>query len=268
LSNKPKSKTINAHPAAEKNNSVNAVSVRLQKLLSAHGVASRREAERMITDGRVRVNGAAATLGQSANVAYDVVTVDDVPLTDKDEHVYVMLNKPRGYVTTVRDEKGRKTVMGLVADVGVRIYPIGRLDINSEGLLLFTNDGSFANAVMHPSNEIHKTYEVDVSGDAYSAINLLRQPIEIDGHVVRALSVKPVKLKADGGIIRITIAEGRNRQVRKMCNACDVSVNRLKRISIGRLILGNLKAGSWRHLSSDEVRLLSVPSECHQDGTP
>jgi len=165
-----------------------------------------------------------------------------------------MLNKPRGYITTVSDDRGRKTVMELVADAGVKVYPVGRLDMNSEGLLLFTNDGEFANNIMHPSNEKQKIYDVTVHGDIDSALSKLKQPIEIDDHIVTAIDVDLIKSDEDIGIIRIAIVEGRNRQVRKMCFACGVNVKKLKRISIGKLNLNNLKTGKWRFLTEEEVR--------------
>ena len=229
---------------------------RLHKILSANGVASRREAERMILQGRVRVNGVQATLGQSAEFGVDSISVDGVPLTVGDEKVYIMLNKPCGYVTTLSDEKGRKTALSLIADVSVRVYPVGRLDMNSEGLLLLTNDGSFANTIAHPSYNKQKTYEAEVRGDARKAARLLKQPIEIDKHTVQAVKVELSKLTSSGGILKITVQEGRNRQIRRMCAACGVSVHSLKRISIGTLKLGKLKTGQWRYLTGEEVNKL------------
>jgi len=227
---------------------------RLQKILSAHGVASRREAEKMILAGRVSVNGIPAEIGQSVQHGVDLITVDNVPIPDINEHVYLMLNKPRGYITTASDDLGRKTVMDLVASIGVKIYPVGRLDMNSEGLLLFTNDGDFANRVMHPSNEKHKVYDVAVSGDIDTGVQKLRLPLEIDDHTVTAVNVNVLKIGDTGGIIRITIAEGRNRQIRKMCTSCNLNVKTLKRISIGKITLGSLKTGKWRHLTKEEVQ--------------
>jgi len=229
---------------------------RLQKILSAYGVSSRRAAEKMILEGRILVNGIQATLGQSAQFGVDLITVDGVPIIGELEPVYIMLNKPCGYITTVSDEKDRKTVMSLVADTVTRVYPVGRLDINSEGLLLFTNDGEFANKIMHPSNEKEKVYEVTVQGDAQKALELLRQPVEIDGHTVRAVKVELVSASSNAGTLYITVVEGRNRQIRKMCTACGVRVKTLKRISVGTLMLGDLKAGTWRHLTKEEVRSL------------
>jgi len=229
---------------------------RISKILSAHGIVSRREAERLILEGRIHVNGTPAVLGQTAQFGLDQISVDNIPLTAGEDKIYIMLNKPRGYITTMRDERGRRTVMSLVDDVDSRVYPVGRLDMDSEGLLLFTNDGSFANKVMHPSYNKEKKYEAVVSGDARKAVSLLRQPIEIDKHTVRAVKVELLNITANGGLLSITVKEGRNRQIRKMCAASGVSVKTLKRTSIGTLELGCLKSGQWRYLTGEEVRSL------------
>jgi len=230
--------------------------VRLQKLLAACGVASRRGAEKLILEGRVKVNGVTAGLGQSAVLYLDSITVDGVKITGKDKRIYLMLNKPCGYLTTKRDQRGRKTVMELVADVGMHIFPVGRLDKDSEGMLLFTNDGEFANVIMHPSFGKQKVYEVDVRGDVQNAVSLLKLPVKIDDHTVHACNVELKKVTMDGGTLLITIIEGRNRQIRKMCTVCGVPVKTLKRISIGTLELGDLQPGKWRYLTDDEVLLL------------
>lgn len=229
---------------------------RLQKILSAFGVSSRRGAEKMIIDGRVRVNGKTAVLGQSANPDTDLIELDGKPLGSKEQSVYIMLNKPRGYLTTVTDDRERPTVMELVAGAGTRVYPVGRLDMDSEGLLLFTNDGEFANKVAHPSNEKSKTYEVEVEGNAAGAVKQLGRHMIIDGHTVRAVSVRLISETETGGIIRIVINEGRNRQIRKMCAACKVAVTSLRRVSIGSLKLGTLETGKWRYLTKEEVESL------------
>jgi 23S rRNA pseudouridine2605 synthase len=229
---------------------------RIHKILAAQGIASRRKAEGLIDEGRVCINGVIAVKGQCAIPGLDLITVDGTPLADKPEHVYLMLNKPKGYLTTVTDDRGRKTVMELVRDAGSRIYPIGRLDLNSEGLLLFTNDGDFANKVMHPSNNKQKSYLVEVRGDIDTAIDLLRKPIIIDNHTVCAVSVELIDKKSNAGTLKITIVEGRNRQIRKMCTTCGLSVKSLKRISIGQLELDTLRTGYWRYLTNEEVREL------------
>ena len=226
---------------------------RIQKILSAHGIASRREAEKMILDGRVTVGGVPAELGQSAEIGIDEIAVDGVPLTANISPVYIMLNKPLGYVTTMSDEHGRKTVVELVSDVGARVYPVGRLDMDSEGLLLMTNDGSFANMVSHPSNNITKTYEVAIKGDTEGAVAMLGRPMKIDSHTVRAVSVVRSARDGDRDILTITISEGRNRQIRKMCALCGLQVRSLKRVSIGGVELGELQSGRWRYLTREEV---------------
>lgn len=208
----------------------------------------------MIVDGRVFVNGIRATLGQTAVFGADEISVDGEVINTKPVHVYIILNKPRGYVTTVNDDRGRKTVMELVSGAGSRIYPVGRLDINSEGLLIFTNDGEFADRVMHPSNKVIKTYDVSVTGDLESAIKLLQKPVVTEDHTYIAENAEVIKADQTGGIIRISIIEGRNRQIRKMCSACGLNVHILKRISAGALSLGSLKPGKWRHLTGEEVR--------------
>jgi len=229
---------------------------RLQKILSASGVASRREAERMIAQGRVCVNGVQATLGQSAELNTDSIVIDGIPLAVRDKKVYLMLNKPRGYITTKSDERGRKTVMSLISGAGTGVYPVGRLDMDSEGLLLFTNDGVFANNIMHPSFGKLKTYVARVHGDAGEAAHLLQMPMDIDGYIVKAKKVALSSVFSGGGVLCITIAEGRNRQIRKMCAASGVKVRSLKRVSIGSLSLGNLKTGQWRFLTGEEVEAL------------
>ena len=225
---------------------------RLQKILSARGVASRRAAEAMIMDGRVTVNGTVAGLGQTADPQIDEILLDGKPLPSGSEYVYILLHKPRGYVTTLSDEKGRKTAAQLVADCGIRVYPVGRLDMDSEGLLLFTNDGEFANRLMHPKHEVQKTYLTWVEGFSETSLEKLKQPITLDGYRIRAPKVRVVK----PGLLEITIHEGRNRQVRRMCDAAGMRVTRLKRIREGNLSLGDLPLGKWRYLTEEEVKRL------------
>lgn len=225
---------------------------RLQKILSARGVASRRAAEKMIEEGRVTVNGLSAQLGQTADPDVDEILLDGKPLPAGSEYVYILLHKPRGYVTTLSDEKGRKTAAELVADCGVRVYPVGRLDMDSEGLLLFTNDGEFANKLMHPKHEIDKAYLTWVERFSENSIIRLQKPIELDGYCIRAPKVRVVK----PGLLEITIHEGRNRQVRRMCEAAGMQVTRLKRVREGKLSLGDLPLGKWRYLTEEEVKSL------------
>lgn len=225
---------------------------RLQKILSARGIASRRAAEKMIEEGRVMVNGVVACVGQTADPDTDEILLDGKPLPSSGEMVYIMLHKPRGYVTTLSDEKGRKTAAELVADCGTRVYPVGRLDMDSEGLLLFTNDGDFANALMHPKHEVEKAYLTWVMDFTETALARLKCPIDLDGYTIRAPKVRLVK----PGLLEITIHEGRNRQVRRMCEAAGMRVTRLKRVREGKLHLGDLPLGKWRYLTPQEVEQL------------
>ena len=224
---------------------------RLQKILSGRGICSRRKAEEMIQAGRITCNGKVAVLGDVADPAVDEIRVDGELLPSQESHVYIMLNKPRGYVTTLSDEKGRPNAAQLI-DCGVRVYPVGRLDMDSEGLLLFTNDGEFANRLMHPKHEVQKTYLTWVEGFSETSLEKLKQPITLDGYRIRAPKVRVVK----PGLLEITIHEGRNRQVRRMCDAAGMRVTRLKRIREGNLFLGDLPLGKWRYLTEDEVKSL------------
>ena len=225
---------------------------RLQKILSARGVASRRAAEEMIKDGRVTVNGVPAALGQTADPQVDQILVDGKPLPDPQGNVYILLHKPRGFVTTLSDEKGRPDVAQLVADCGVRVYPVGRLDYDSEGLLLLTNDGAFAQRLMHPKHEVDKTYEAWVTGHHPGCPALLRRSIELDGYRIRQPEVKLLWEDGQKAKYLITIHEGRNRQVRRMCSAGGMQVTRLRRIGEGKLRRGDLPKGKWRYLTAEE----------------
>ena len=227
---------------------------RIQKILSAHGVASRRAVEEMIKAGRVTCNGVTCVLGQSADPESDCILLDGKPLPAKSGNIYIMLNKPKGYVTTLSDEKGRKNAAQLVADCGVRVYPVGRLDMDSEGLLLFTNDGEFANDLMHPSHEVDKIYLVEVVGASPEKVERLRRPIVLDGYRIKMPDVVLLRLTPAGrSLLRITIHEGRNRQVRRMCAAAGMKVSRLTRVAEGSLALGELPLGKWRYLTEEEV---------------
>ena len=229
---------------------------RLQKILSARGVASRRHSEEMIREGRVSVNGVPAALGDQADPEVDRIEVDGRPLPAQERFVYILLNKPRGYVTTLSDEKGRPNAAQLVADCGVRVYPVGRLDMDSEGLLLFTNDGEFANRLMHPKQEVKKVYDVWVTGFHPGAEAKLRRPIELDGYLIRRPEVKLLRSEGTRARFQVTIHEGRNRQVRRMCEAAGLAVTRLRRIREGDLSLGDLPAGKWRYLTPEELAAL------------
>ncbi len=232
---------------------------RIQKILSARGVASRRQAEEMIKSGRVTCNGVLCNLGDTADADHDIILLDGKPIPSGVAPVYIMLNKPRGYVTTLSDEKGRKNAAQLVEDCGLRVYPVGRLDMDSEGLLLFTNDGEFANRLMHPKHEIKKTYLVAVKNYSPEGLERLKRPILLDGYRisppdVKALPAKGTDSKYDR--ILVTIHEGRNRQVRRMCAAAGMPVVRLARISEGDVKLGNLPLGKWRYLTEQERKSL------------
>ena len=227
-----------------------------QKILSARGVASRRTAETWIQQGRVMVNGIPARLGDTADPEQDEILLDGKPLPQGQEPVYILLNKPRGYVTTLSDEQGRPNAAQLVADCGVRVYPVGRLDMDSEGLLLFTNDGAFANALMHPKHQVKKTYDVWVTGYVPGAEIRLARPIELDGYTIRKPEVKLFKAEGNRARLRVTIHEGRNRQIRRMCQAAGMTVTRLRRIREGSLSLGDLAPGAWRYLTREEVARL------------
>ena len=220
---------------------------RLQKIISSAGAASRRAAEELIKAGRVTVNGAPASLGMCANPEEDDIRIDGHRLEcGPRERVYIMLNKPRGYVTTLSDERGRPTVAELVRGVGRRLYPVGRLDMYSEGLLIMTDDGEAANALMHPSHDAPRRYQVDVHGeDLDAAAEVIAAQREVDGLPVRPAGVRVLRR-----------GEGRNRQVRKLCAAAGLKVSRLRRVAEGRLELGDLPLGKWRYLSAEEVEYI------------
>ena len=231
---------------------------RLQKIIAARGICSRRKAEEIISAGRVTCNGQVAMLGDSADPEVDKILLDGRPLPSTEDYVYILLNKPRGYVTTLSDEKGRPNAAQLVADCGRRVYPVGRLDMDSEGLLLFTNDGEFANQLMHPKHEVNKTYTVVVRGYTDGALERLKQPVTLDGYTIRAPEVQLVRKSntSDRAELQVTIHEGRNRQVRRMCDMAGMKVLRLTRIAEGALRLGKLAPGKWRYLTPEEVASL------------
>lgn len=240
---------------------------RLQKLISARGLSSRRRAEELIREGHVTVNGLVASLGDSADPDVDDIRVEGRKLPEETRNVYLMLHKPRGYVTTLSDEKGRQDVSSLVADCPQRVYPVGRLDMDSEGLLLFTNDGAFANELMHPRHQVDKTYVVWVTGFAPGKEKLLRTSIVLDGYRIRPPKVKLLKTTGQKAKLEITIHEGRNRQIRRMCQAAGMEVTRLKRIQEGSLALGALPLGTWRYLTPEEVEKILPKGEEKQQGT-
>lgn len=226
------------------------------------GVASRRKSEELIEAGRVKVNGHVAHIGDKINPKKDLVTVRGKKINSVGRNYYIMLHKPRGYVTTVSDELGRKTVMDLVGDVKARIYPVGRLDKDSEGLLLLTNDGSFANAVSHPGHNFAKVYRVTVRPAVDDEMLFrLRTGIEIDGRKTAPCDVNVITQEPGRVVLEFVLREGRNRQIRKMCEAVNLQVARLKRISVGSLKLGMLPQGKWRELTDNEVKKLLRSAE-------
>jgi len=229
---------------------------RLQKLIASAGLCSRRKAEEWIQSGRVSVNGAVAHLGDSADLLRDRVTVDGRELQAAESMVYLMLHKPKGYVTTLSDEKDRPTAAELVADCGVRVYPVGRLDMDSEGLLLFTNDGDFMQKMTHPKHEVDKIYEVTVTGELENCVQRLSQVDELDGKKIVPAQVKILRQKKGLAILEITIHQGLNRQVRRMCKAVELKVLRLCRIREHGLSLGDLPSGQWRYLTDNEIQSL------------
>lgn len=240
--------------------------VRLQKMLAECGVASRRKCEELIEQGRVRVNGKVAVIGDKVSPKSDKVTVNGKRVVVTKKYKYIMVNKPRGYVTTMSDEMGRKCVAELV-DAGVRVFPVGRLDRDSEGLILMTNDGELANAITHPRTHIPKTYRVTVTGKVSDDnITSLSTGLMIDGRITAPAQVHVVTLAEDRTVLEITLYEGRNRQIRKMCEALGLEVRRLRRIAIGNVKLGMLKIGDWRELNDKELSSIKalVESQKHQ----
>ena len=236
---------------------------RLQKLISACGMASRRTAESWIEAGRVTVNGMVAGLGVKADPERDEILVDGKPLLrEAEERTYLMLNKPRGYVTTLSDEKGRKTVADLVSKCGARVWPVGRLDLDSEGLLLLTDDGDLTNRLIHPKHEVEKEYLVWVTGDVKAAIPVLSGPMTLDGDRLAPAKVRQGKTTGDVTQLSVIIHQGKNRQVRRMCAQAGLNVLRLKRVREGDVWLDReLKPGQYRKLTQQEVAALKAQHE-------
>ncbi len=233
--------------------------IRLQKFLSEAGVASRRKSEELIAQGAVRVNNRTASIGDSVDPKRDTVTVHGRRVNRVSETRYILLNKPRGYVTTTDDDLGRKCVTELVSDLKIRLYPVGRLDRVSEGALLLTNDGAFANAMMHPSRHVSKTYRVTVKSEVTkSQIDSLSSGILLDGRKTAPADVHVID-KAEGrSVLEIVLYEGRNRQIRRMCDSLGLEVSRLKRVAVGNVKLGSLPVGKYRDLTEKEVRSLLI----------
>ncbi len=232
--------------------------IRLQKHLAECGIASRRKAEELIEMGKVKVNGHIATIGTKVDPKRDKVTVRGKAVVANTTKMYIMLHKPRGFVTTMSDEKGRKCVTDLVKDAPVRLFPVGRLDMNSEGLLIMTNDGEFANKLTHPSYHVNKTYRVTVKGDANDEkIIKLKEGIVLDGEKTLPCDCFVAERKPDRTVLIFIIQEGRNRQIRRMCEEVGLEVLRLKRTEIAGVKLGMLPRGSWRPLNEREMRRLT-----------
>ena len=231
--------------------------IRLQKFFTDAGVMSRRAAEKEIIDGRVRVNGLVAQLGDRVDPELDTVEYKGKIIPYRSgELTYIMLNKPVGCVTTADDEKGRKNVVELVSSLGKRVYPVGRLDMNSDGLLLLTDDGELANKLTHPRHNIPKIYRVNVTRvPTEEQLAILRSPLLLDGYRIQPVKTEVIS-SGDGALIEMTLFEGRNRQIRRMCEAAGLKISRLTRIAIGDLKLGTLPTGKWRHLTSDEIEYL------------
>ena len=229
---------------------------RIQKILSAAGLASRRRAEEYLSSGRVTVNGRTAALGDKADLERDDIRLDGKSVRPVSSHTYLMLYKPRGYVTTLSDERGRRTVAQLVSGCGARVWPVGRLDLDSEGLLLMTDDGDFTQRMIHPSHQVEKEYLVTVEGDVDRALPVLSGPMELDGVLLSPARVGVLSREgADRGRLSVIIHEGRNRQVRRMCALAGLKVKRLKRVREGGLTLGRLRPGEWRTLTPEELCL-------------
>ena len=233
--------------------------IRVQKFLSECGVASRRKSEELISQGKVRVNGAVVFLGDRVDPKRDTVTVNGKKVIKSKDHTYIMLNKPRGFITTMSDEMDRKCVAQLISDVPARVYPIGRLDRESEGMLLFTNDGEFANALTHPSKHVPKTYRVTVRPSiTEDQLTAITQGIIIEDRKTAPAEVRVISKEENRVVLEIVLYEGRNREIRKMCEEIGLEVARLKRTAVGSIKLGMLKQGAGRNLSEEEVRKLMI----------
>lgn len=236
--------------------------VKLQKYFSDCAIMSRRAAEEEIKQGKVTVNGEVATLGLRIDPERDVIIYKGRKIQPpKRQKSYILLNKPRGVVTTLSDEKNRPTVLSLISDIGVRVYPVGRLDFNSDGLLLMTDDGELTNRLTHPKHQIPKIYKVTVKGEVTEEkLQKLSSALVIDGYKIQPVKVEIIKKEPSATSLKMTLYEGRNRQIRKMCALCELSVKSLTRIAIGKISLGSLPVGKWRHLTPDEIEYLKRES--------
>ena len=236
--------------------------IRLQKFMADNGIASRRKCEEMIEQGLVKVNGTVAHIGDKVDPKRDKVSVNGKRIAVQDKLRYIMLHKPRGFITTMQDEQGRKCVAELVGDIDTRVYPVGRLDRESEGLLLMTNDGAFSNAMTHPTNHVPKTYRVTIRPKITDEqINAFHNGIVIDGRMTAPAGLRVLE-KTEGRVVcEVILYEGRNRQIRRMFEELGIEVARLKRVAVGSVKLGMLQPGKWRDLTEDEVRKLMLAAE-------
>lgn len=233
--------------------------IRIQKYISDSGIMSRRAAEEEIKRGRVTVNSEPAGIGMKINPSKDIVKIGNKIIKPRGnkKYSYIMLNKPRGFVTTMSDEKGRACIADLVSDLGTRVYPVGRLDYDSEGLLLFTDDGALANKLMHPKGHLPKIYHVKTPTEVDNdTIKRLNKPFDIDGYITAPAECTVVSMKKGATVLRIVLNEGRNRQIRKMFESLELEIDYLKRVAIGDIKLGNLKLGEWRRLTPAQISYL------------
>lgn len=233
-------------------------SIRIQKYFSDSGVMSRRAAEAAILAGEVSVNGHVASIGDKIDPERDTVLYRGNPIrARRRDYTYLMLNKPRGYLTSVTDSRGRKCVTDLLSGVHVRVYPVGRLDLVSEGLLLLTDDGDLANKLTHPRHSVPKSYRVKVAGEVSDEqLRVLSSPLELDGKPILPVDVSVHHTDETGTVLKMDLYEGRNRQIRRMCEAAGLTVKRLNRVSVGELKLNGLAVGRWRYLTEDEIEYL------------
>ena len=232
--------------------------IRLQKFMADAGIMSRRAAEEEIKNGNVSINGHVAELGSKVDPASDLVTYRGKRIIhEKRKYTYILMNKPRGYLSSTSDDRGRKCVTDLIDGVSARVYPVGRLDLISEGILLLTDDGELKNRLTHPSHTIPKVYRVKVGGSVtQEQYDILTSALEIDGYTIKPVEVVVASEDDTGTVLKMTLYEGRNRQIRKMCEAADLTVKRLSRVSIGKLKLDGMPVGKWRYLTDEEVDYL------------
>ena len=237
-------------------------SIKLQKYFSDCAIMSRRAAEEEIEKGRVTVNGEKATLGLRIDPDTDVIIYNGKRiLPQNSEKTYIILNKPRGILTTLSDEKGRKTVVSLLSGLSSRVYPVGRLDMDSDGLLILTDDGELTNRLTHPRHQIPKIYHVTVAGKPTpEQLTLLRSPLVIDGYRIQPVKTTVIKSDHSSTVLEMTLFEGRNRQIRKMCQAAELKISRLSRVAIGKIGIGSLEVGKWRYLTAEEIDYLKKES--------